>query len=83
MNSWKSSKPRYGRGANLITSQIPVDKWHNVIGDPTYVDGLAITRLRIFNFPPPAGHDPSDPPGFRLGNEYGQIDSIQYRGLSI
>src|SRR5947199_5735541 len=26
---------RYGRGATLITSQIPVDRWHGLIGDPT------------------------------------------------
>ena len=26
---------RYGRGATLITSQIPVDRWHALIGDPT------------------------------------------------
>jgi hypothetical protein len=26
---------RYGRGATLITSQIPVDRWHDLIGDPT------------------------------------------------
>ena len=26
---------RYGRGATLITSQVPVDRWHDVIGDPT------------------------------------------------
>ena len=25
---------RYGRGATLITSQIPVDRWHNLIGEP-------------------------------------------------
>ena len=27
---------RCGRGATLIISQIPVDRWHDVIGDPTY-----------------------------------------------
>src|SRR6476646_8837908 len=26
---------RYGRGATLITSQIPVDRWHPLIGEPT------------------------------------------------
>jgi DNA replication protein DnaC len=31
---------RYGRGATLITSQIPVDRWHDVIGDPTYADAM-------------------------------------------
>lgn len=31
---------RYGRGATLITSQIPVDRWHDVIGDPTLADAI-------------------------------------------
>ena len=31
---------RYGRGATLITSQVPVDRWHDVIGDPTYADAI-------------------------------------------
>jgi DNA replication protein DnaC len=26
---------RYGRGATLITSQVPVDRWHDLIGDST------------------------------------------------
>ncbi len=31
---------RYGRGATLITSQIPVDKWHQLIGQPTLADAI-------------------------------------------
>jgi hypothetical protein len=31
---------RYGRGATLITSQIPVDRWHDVIGEPTIADAI-------------------------------------------
>ena len=31
---------RYGRGATLITSQVPVDRWHDVIGDPTLGDAI-------------------------------------------
>jgi DNA replication protein DnaC len=31
---------RYGRGATLITSQIPVDRWHDLIGDPTIGDAI-------------------------------------------
>jgi DNA replication protein DnaC len=27
---------RYGRGATLITSQIPVDRWHELIAEPTF-----------------------------------------------
>jgi DNA replication protein DnaC len=31
---------RYGRRSTLFTSQIPVDQWHAVIGDPTYADAI-------------------------------------------
>jgi len=31
---------RYGRRSTIITSQIPVDKWHDLIGDPTYADAI-------------------------------------------
>ena len=31
---------RYGRGATLITSQIPVDRWHDLIADPTFADAI-------------------------------------------
>ena len=31
---------RYGRSATMITSQIPVDRWHDVIGDPTLADAI-------------------------------------------
>jgi DNA replication protein DnaC len=31
---------RYGRGATLITSQVPLDRWHDLIGDPTLADAI-------------------------------------------
>jgi DNA replication protein DnaC len=31
---------RYGRGATLVTSQVPVDRWHDLIGDPTIGDAI-------------------------------------------
>jgi DNA replication protein DnaC len=31
---------RYGSGATLITSQIPVDRWHDLIGEPTLADAI-------------------------------------------
>jgi DNA replication protein DnaC len=34
------AEDRYGRGATLITSQVPVDRWHDVIGDPTLADAI-------------------------------------------
>jgi DNA replication protein DnaC len=26
---------RHGKGSTLITSQLPLDKWHDIIGEPT------------------------------------------------
>lgn len=31
---------RYGHGATLITSQVPVDRWHDIIGEPTIADAI-------------------------------------------
>lgn len=31
---------RYGRGSTLITSQVPVDRWHDLIGAPTLADAI-------------------------------------------
>lgn len=31
---------RYGRCSTLLTSQIPVESWHNFIGHPTYADAI-------------------------------------------
>jgi len=31
---------RYGRRSTIFTSQVPIDKWHEVIGDPTYADAI-------------------------------------------
>ena len=31
---------RYGRRSTIITSQLPVENWHQVIGDPTYADAI-------------------------------------------
>jgi DNA replication protein DnaC len=31
---------RYARRSTVITSQFPVDKWHGLIGDPTYADAI-------------------------------------------
>jgi len=29
---------RHGRRSTILTSQVPVDKWHEIIGSPTYHD---------------------------------------------
>ncbi len=31
---------RYGRRSTILTSQIPIDKWHEATGDPTYADAI-------------------------------------------
>ncbi len=31
---------RHGAGSTIITSQLPVEHWHEVIGDPTIADAL-------------------------------------------
>jgi hypothetical protein len=31
---------RYGRRSTMITSQLPADRWHEIIGDPTYADAI-------------------------------------------
>src|SRR5712692_1796372 len=40
---------RYGRRSTIITSQLPVDSWHQMIGDPTYADAI-LDRL-VHNAP--------------------------------
>ena len=29
-----------GRGSTMITSQLPVKDWHDVIGEPTFADAI-------------------------------------------
>jgi DNA replication protein DnaC len=31
---------RYRRRSTILTSQIPIDKWHEIIGNPTYADAI-------------------------------------------
>ena len=31
---------RHERGATVIATQVPVDRWHSLIGDPTYADAI-------------------------------------------
>lgn len=31
---------RYGQRSTLVTSQIPVENWHDLIGDPTLADAI-------------------------------------------
>jgi DNA replication protein DnaC len=36
---------RYGRGSTMITSQLPIKAWHDVIGEPTFADAI-LDRVR-------------------------------------
>jgi DNA replication protein DnaC len=31
---------RQGRGSTIVTSQLPVDQWHEAIGDPALADAI-------------------------------------------
>ena len=31
---------RHGRGSTMMTSQLPVEHWHEIIGDPTLADAI-------------------------------------------
>ncbi len=31
---------RYGRRSTVVTSQLPIERWHEIIGDPTYADAI-------------------------------------------
>ena len=31
---------RQGHGSTIITSQLPIESWHDIIGDPTIADGI-------------------------------------------
>jgi DNA replication protein DnaC len=31
---------RYGNGSTLISSQLPLSTWHEVIGEPTFADAI-------------------------------------------
>ena len=31
---------RYDAGSTLITSQLPIDAWHDVVGEPTFADAI-------------------------------------------
>lgn len=37
---WEICEERYQRRSTILTSQLPVSKWHEQIGDPTLADGI-------------------------------------------
>ena len=38
---------RHGRASTIVTSQLPVEYWHEAIGDPTLADAI-LDRVRAF-----------------------------------
>ena len=38
---------RHGRASTIVTSQLPVEHWHEAIGDPTLADAI-LDRVRAF-----------------------------------
>ena len=74
---------RYGRGATLITSQIPVDRWHDLIGEPTLADAILdrvihnAHRLQLRGeFPAQEGR-PRPSPLDLTGSRHGEITTDQ------
>jgi DNA replication protein DnaC len=47
---------RYGRRSTIVTSQVPIDKWHDLIGDPTYADAILDRVIHNANRIDLAGH---------------------------
>jgi hypothetical protein len=37
---WRSLDDRHGRASTVVTSKIPVEHWHDIIGDPTLGDAI-------------------------------------------
>src|SRR5205814_7518005 len=39
-DSWEICEDRYQTRSTILTSQLPVTRWHEQIGDPTAADGI-------------------------------------------
>ena len=78
---------RYGRRSTILTSLVPVDKWHQVIGDPTYAtpSSTASSTTPIASISPATAcagpvRDPSqriDPPLASRQNPNRQQDALK------
>lgn len=42
---------RHGRGSLIITSQVPVNRWHEIIGDPTLADATVDRKSKFSTQP--------------------------------
>ena len=38
---------RHDRGPIILAAQVPVDRWHATIGDPTYADAILAIRIPL------------------------------------
>jgi DNA replication protein DnaC len=55
---------RHERGSLIVTSQVPPDRWHEVIGDPTIADAVidrVLNRAHRFALTGPSMRDPRGP----------------------
>ena len=74
---------RYGRGATLITSQIPVDRWHDLIGEPTLADAILdriihnAHRLQLSGDSLRKQNGAENPRRLTPPTTYGEITSVQ------
>ena len=64
---------RYGRRSTIITSQLPVETWHEVIGEPTFADAI-LDRL-VHN----AYRLALDGPSLRKSGAEGERDTAKER----
>ena len=56
---------RHARGSLVITSQVPTDRWHEVIGDPTVADAVVdriLNRAHRFTLKGPSMRRPKTAP---------------------
>ena len=44
---WEICEDRYQVRSTILTSQLPVSRWHEQIGDPTLADGIQHITFRV------------------------------------
>jgi len=62
---------RHGRGSTIVATQIPLERWHEQIGDPTYADAILDRlvhnayrlNLKGKSMRDPAAHEPAEGEG--------------------
>ncbi len=67
---------RFDRGSTIITTQLPIENWHEVIGDPTMADAIVdriVNRAHIIKLKGPTVRDEKRP-GSTRANKGGEIE---------